>query len=363
MDMSILLTFLTPTMAAVSAVSAAGIIYPFKPFGTRTRALNIFVLGVLGMVVIPIMMPPQEDTRTNTAINQGDSQPALGEWDVETALANVQGGAESATAMTSDGKDETSPGFEDAQKKKQELTENEVRKWVELSLWKSAGDQFKFLSSAGLATDAFKDEIEKRALELIKPLPASEREKNLKGYQFLSIIRPENSTYATKIEFYERSIEAERQRIVSLLKRDVDRVEGITWYKHPNKPRYLNSRSTAFLYIGKRGETGRPFLRLRVVYAGNDWLFVNSVEAWHDGIKEPLVSGNFDRDNNTSVWEWVDISPDPLQVAVLRSLGSADEAILRFRGMQYKKDVRLSKGDKKAIREVLEAYDIMRGKG
>ena len=65
-------------------------------------------------------------------------------------------------------------------------------------------------------------------------------------------------------------------------------------------------------------------------------------------------------DNNTTIWEWMDVTPDEYQIEVLRSLASAREAILRFEGSRYHRDVKLSAGDKKALREVLEAYEVMR---
>jgi hypothetical protein len=99
---------------------------------------------------------------------------------------------------------------------------------------------------------------------------------------------------------------------------------------------------------------------LKVQYAASDWLFVNTVYAWHDGVKELLVAGQFERDNNSTIWEWQDVAPSDLQVTILESLANAKEAVLRFEGQQYRKDVTLSSADKKAIREVLTAYRAMR---
>lgn len=247
-----------------------------------------------------------------------------------------------------------------ADDEKRTRLEDNVREFVETLLWSKARNRYRTLSASNLATDVFKDEIEARMLELVRPLPASERDANLKGYQFLAAVRPDKTQYSTKIQSYEEAINTARQRAVAILRQDEDRVEGITWYKHPNQPRYVNSRSTAYLYIGRKGAAGRPWLRMKVQYTSSDWLFVKRVIAWHDGIKEPLISGYFERDNNSNIWEWMDVSPNDSQIEMLRSLGNANEAILRFEGDQYRKDVKLSAGDKRAIREVLEAYKVMR---
>ncbi len=249
---------------------------------------------------------------------------------------------------------------EDQEAQKRAKMEADVRRGVDALRWSDARVRYQMLSNAGLVTDEFKNEIESQMIELVRPLPASEREANLEGYQFLAAVRPENSDYAAKIESYEQAIAAERMQAVSILRKKEDRIEGITWYQHPNQPKYLNSRSTAFLYIGRQGDLGRPWLRLKVQYTSSDWLFVERVTAWHDGVKEPLISGSFERDNNSTIWEWMDVAPDEYQVEVLRSLAHAEDAILRFEGDQYHRDVTLSSSDKKALRDVLVAFEVMK---
>ncbi|AMY68204.1 hypothetical protein [Frigidibacter mobilis] len=234
-----------------------------------------------------------------------------------------------------------------------------LRDAVEARLWERARAELRTLTSAGLATEAFKSEIEERLLALVRPLSASERDANLQGYELLAALRPENATYIRKVEQYQQAIEAARTQAVTRLRKSEDRIEGITWYQHPNQPKYLNSRSTAYLYIGRRGEAGPPFLRLNIQYTASEWLFVRHVIAWHDGIKEPLTSGPFERDNNSVIWEWVDVAPSAVQVEILRSLAGAKEAVLRFEGDKYRRDVTLSAGDKAALREVLEAFEVM----
>ena len=201
-------------------------------------------------------------------------------------------------------------------------------------------------------------DLEEAALAIVRPLPVSELELNRDGYLLLATIRSDIAAYKDKADQYARRIEDGRTRAVSMLRQKVDKIEGVTYYKHPNEPKFLNSRSTAYLYIGRRG-TSQPWLRMKVQYTSHDWLFVENVYAWHDGFKELLISGPFERDNNTTIWEWRDVVPDGYQLEVLRSLATAKEAILRFEGMQYRRDVTLSAGDKKAILEVLAAYAVM----
>ncbi len=44
----------------------------------------------------------------------------------------------------------------------------------------------------------------------------------------------------------------------------------------------------------------------------------------------------------------------------LEDLANAKDAVLRFHGQQYTKDHTLSAGDKKALREMLEAYQALK---
>lgn len=229
--------------------------------------------------------------------------------------------------------------------------------------WVQARTQMEHLSRKGSEITEFREEIEAAVLAIVKPLPAGDLQLNRDGYALLAIIQPDNTNYNAKASDYDLRIKRQREGAVSVLRRSVDKVEGITWYHHPNEPRYLNSRSTAFFYIGRRGDNGIPSLRMKVQYTASDWLFVQDVTAWHDGVKEPLISGPFERDNNSTIWEWRDVPPDSHHIELMRSLAMAREAILRFEGQQYHRDVTLTAGDKKAILETLMAYEVMKSGG
>lgn len=227
--------------------------------------------------------------------------------------------------------------------------------------WGHAEFFIPYLAARGGELEPFIAEVEAQAVAKVKALPASDLAANRDGYKFLTSLRPAKSEYATKAQDYRAKIDNERKAVVARLIPEEDKVEGITFYHHPNEPKFLNSRSTAFLYIGNKGVGGQPWLRMKVQYTSSEWLFVEGVYAWFDGIKEPLILGPFDRDNNSTIWEWRDVSPDGRQLLTLESLANAKEAILRFEGQQYRRDVTLSEKDKKALRDVLAAYQVMNG--
>ena len=245
-----------------------------------------------------------------------------------------------------------------------EADQADLRHQISALDWSAAKRTLSRIKQAGADLTGFQDEMEAVALKVVKALPSAttdDMKANQAGYEFLAALRPDNETYPTKAAAYAERIEQSRKAVVSKLRRTEDKVEGTTFYEHPNQPKYLNSRSTVYLYIGRQGESGTPWLRMQVQYTASEWLFVNNVYAWHDGIKEDFFEGSFNRDNNTTIWEWVDVRPTPDQLATLESLANAKEAVLRFEGMQYRKDVTLSAGDKQALREVLLAYHVMLG--
>lgn len=319
-------------LAVILLAAVAGVVYPFKPFGRRRNALLTFIAC---FVVFGVMTPGSEQDRLVNAFTRNTVEKTA---NIASKLDTLK---------------------DDVNVSKREKIEQAVRKSIEAGEWKGAKNHYQRLVLAALTTDEFESEMESLMLLLVKPIAASEQETNLDGYQFLATVRPKKSEYVAKVKIYREAIEASRKRVVSNLRKKEDKVEGITWFQHPNAPKYLNSRSTVYLYIGRKGKTGRPWLRMKVQYTSSDWLFVENVKAWHDGVKEPFISGAFERDNNTTIWEWVDVTPKDYQIEILRTLANSKESILRFEGNQYRRDVKLSAGDKVAIREVLKAYEIM----
>lgn len=195
--------------------------------------------------------------------------------------------------------------------------------------------------------------IETALVERVGPLPASQALDNFYGYRALASLRPDNPAYKEKHAAYRES--ATRGALARLQVKE-DKLEGVRFYSHPNSPRFLNSRSAVYPYIGRKGED-RFWLRLKIQYAASDWLFVQQVLVYVDGNRLVLHEGRFDRDNNTEIWEWVDIAPDAGTIAILQRIASSKEATLRFVGNQYRKDVTISAADKRAIRDILDAYE------
>ncbi len=332
-------------------IAIAGILYPFKPFKTRIRAAKTLGILLLSFIILAFQGPPADKVAT-----------VADQTEVDTGTKPSQSATNSAPASTTPtpiAEEEKASDREAARLAQIDEDIRDIYRAFETGNRSVVERIFSKLRRQGVDVEEHAIELENRALASVRPLPASDYDGNIRGYKLLVAIRPENNTYANKVVEYERRRQNARQAVVRRLAAKEDKVEGLTFYTHPNSPRYLNSRSTVYLYVGRKGE-GQPWLRMKTIYTASNWLFVERVTAWHDGIKEPFISGVFERDNNAKIWEWRDDIPSGYQIEVLRSLANAKEAILRFEGSQYRKDITLSAGDKKALREVLMAYDVMR---
>lgn len=215
--------------------------------------------------------------------------------------------------------------------------------------------------------------IEDAALSLVKPLPAAMLKENVQGYETLKRIAPQNVEYAEKYDAYlakfraaeqaevERAaaeLKRKRSAILSKYRKQEDKFNGTTFYTHPNSPRYTNSRSTVYLYLGS--SSGRFFLRMKTLYTAEDWLFVESVQGYANGASFNLTGGRFERDNDSTIWEWLDEVPSALQIDRLKVLSEASDATLRYEGNQYRKDIKLSSADRTAIRQVLADFEELK---
>ena len=143
------------------------------------------------------------------------------------------------------------------------------------------------------------------------------------------------------------------------MKVTTDKVEGITWYHSPNEPYYADSRSYVLPYIGKKDSS--VWLRLRFHYTGNSWIFFDNLTIVVDGQKYYKTFSYYDvnRDNDTEVWEWVDIAPSTADIQMLENIADSQETIVRFQGDNYHYDLTIKSSDKAAIKDVLAAYNAL----
>ncbi len=199
--------------------------------------------------------------------------------------------------------------------------------------------------------------------EYVRKLPASELSANADGYQLLSELNPGEESYGLKAASYRtkateaRFAEANR-KVAGILKNyraTRDEFNGSSFYRHVNSPRYVNSRSTVWLYIGRKDDFN--WLRMKTSYSAEDWLFVRQVRVLVDGETFELTAGRFKTDHDSRIWEWKDETPSVMQLAVLKRMATGSSVKLRYVGSNYHRDITLGAADKRALRDVLNDFD------
>lgn len=159
----------------------------------------------------------------------------------------------------------------------------------------------------------------------------------------------------------EREERTRRERAVAGLRRKRDDIRGITWYQDRTSPQYVDSESAIFLYIGSP-DGGRPFLRLKIQYVASDWLFIESYLIKADSQTFTIAPGHFaiERDNGYGgIWEWYDTPAEARELRIARAIAESKHAVIRYNGSQYYRDRTITAAEKKAIQNVLLAYESL----
>lgn len=139
-------------------------------------------------------------------------------------------------------------------------------------------------------------------------------------------------------------------------KKQEDEFEGNIFYRDPRTPYYANV-NFIYPYIGQKGD--EYWLRVKFQYAASDWLFINSGILLVDGEKY-TISGTWERDNNSSIWEWLDIPVGDTERVILRKVANSKSAKIRYIGNQYHSDRVITKKEKSIIRKTLKIYDNLK---
>lgn len=210
----------------------------------------------------------------------------------------------------------------------------------------------KLIDEIGEVTLDSEGEIKKASEEFNK---LSDAEKTLVKNE--KVLNDANSTY----EELEKQVRREKlQAALTSMNTKYDKVRGITWYEPKVQPKYINVRSYFLPYIGKYDKQKDPFLRVKSVYMGDDWVFYKNLTIMVDGEKyfKHFSYYDVDRDNGYGdVWEVADFQPDKDDIEMLKAIANSNETIIRFEGDNHYEDYTVPAGDKAAIKAVIEAYE------
>jgi hypothetical protein len=150
--------------------------------------------------------------------------------------------------------------------------------------------------------------------------------------------------------------------VTKKLRSEFDDIKEITWYYDKGTPKFTNVNNLC-LYIGKK-KTGEPWLRFRIQFTANNWLFIQSYEIKTDknSYSIPTSHGQIERDHGSGgIWEWYDVLVDNKLYTMLNDVANSKTVKLRHNGKQYKSDRTLSEKEKQGLQNILEAYLLLGG--
>jgi hypothetical protein len=133
----------------------------------------------------------------------------------------------------------------------------------------------------------------------------------------------------------------------------VDEFENTIFYNDPRTPNFINV-NFIYPYIGQKGEN--YWLRLKLQYTSNDWLFIKEAVFLVDDEKFTLT-GSWKKDNDSRIWEWLDINVGNSEYLLLKKIANSKTAKVRYVGMQYYKDRIITRKEKSIIKRTLDTYD------
>ncbi len=157
---------------------------------------------------------------------------------------------------------------------------------------------------------------------------------------------------------------AEKKRLATALanmRSSYDKVAKITFYNDKSTPNYLNYNSFHF-YIGKK-DSGDPWLVLKIQYTADDWLFIDKyiISTDKGNFEITPAYGEVKRDNGYGdIWEWYDDVNGDKYVNIAQAIIASKKPIIRYSGKDYFKDRTITEREKKALKNVLDAFDVLK---
>ena len=137
-----------------------------------------------------------------------------------------------------------------------------------------------------------------------------------------------------------------------------DEVLGNLFLEDKSSPAYIDEKGF-FAYIAYSSGY-QPLLRLKIQYAGSDYIFWNKLTTNVDGLIFAVKFSYWDVKRDVGpykAWEWVDAVPSDETTQMLDLIAKSEKTVIRLEGSQFSSDRVLSASEKTAIANVLTVYD------
>lgn len=157
------------------------------------------------------------------------------------------------------------------------------------------------------------------------------------------------------------------------LKTQVDKKNGIVWYKHKNN---TGTKSRVYVYFGKKQDADQYFLRMVIAYYAPSRLIVEEYKFTIDDeeivvkprapvrtidLKANRARMDEPSDESAGICEYYDIAINQEEFELMEKLSNTKTVKLRYNGVKGFKNSKVHSSSKKAIKDVLAAFKELTG--
>ncbi len=154
------------------------------------------------------------------------------------------------------------------------------------------------------------------------------------------------------------------KKALSKMKKKYDINDDVTWYTDKSSTK-LGTKNYIQAYVGKKEK--KPWLGLSINYfSKKKWLFIERIEVIVDGktfeIEEDSPGEFKSKEESGGKREWLDRVVKKKDIQLITKMASGKAAMIKFVGKDdiYKRTI--SKTEKKALQNVLDAFVALGGK-
>ncbi|TFD92758.1 hypothetical protein E2605_18105 [Dysgonomonas capnocytophagoides] len=151
-------------------------------------------------------------------------------------------------------------------------------------------------------------------------------------------------------------IDIELGKMKPLFNYRYDEFEKTTWIEHKSIPKYVNTKGF-YTYIGMKDNS--VWERLVIRYHGEDWLFIQKIMIKADESIFEITPQKVERDNDSQVWEYIDITPDKTEIAMISNVIASKTTKIRFEGKQHYFDWVLSSKEINALKDTQIYFNLL----
>ena len=115
--------------------------------------------------------------------------------------------------------------------------------------------------------------------------------------------------------------------------------------------------------MGKE-KTGKPWLRFRIQYTADHWLFIESyvIKTDNDSYTISTSYDEVEKDNGAmGIHEWYDVAMNNRLYNIVKDVIKSKNVKLRHNGKQYYNDRSISEKEKQGLQNILDAYEALGG--